>query len=423
MIRLTVLFSLFFCAYLTLNGQKILIRNVNIIPVEGSKEAIMRERDVLIEGETITSIKKHKETRRLDPADGTEIDGTGKYLIPGLADMHAHYPDAQGQPFELGKYMELNVKNGITALRFMRGTYAQLHTRDSLVAANAQVPTMFVSTPPINSQDWYQGNIEKLVQQYKAEGFDIVKYLCCLRPGQYDTIFQACKRAKIPFGGHVHASGPEFTVDHCDDIEHIGYFPELLAKDSARLANLLAKMAKNDVYYCPNLWWYESNAWDLVPPEKMKRTYGFADLPPAIVAKWDADIDKYFTEEYTKDPVKFDATLEKNRITFNRSLTVLARADQANVKMLISASDGLYIIPGYSMIDEMKLFQRAGINPLRILRAATYNAALFFDQADQWGSITKGKRADLVLLGANPLVNIENVGKVEKVILRGKIMR
>lgn len=124
-------------------------------------------------------------------------------------------------------------------------------------------------------------------------------------------------------------------------------------------------------------------------------------------------------ERGVKDAQKLEADLARYRENSTIAGSLLRSLDEAGVPLLVSGGDGPFVVPGFSMLEEMRIFRKAGLSPYEVLKAATSNAERFFGRPDH-GTIAVGKKADLVLLGANPLEDVENVGRVEGVALRGR---
>jgi imidazolonepropionase-like amidohydrolase len=391
-----------------------IIRNVNVIPVTG--DTILVNQLVAIGKGRISFLGKDVFPERIR-SRATVIDGTGKYLIPGLADMHAHLP-GEKSAFQEKEYLLLNLMNGVTTLRQMRGSYADLKLREQIREGQKTGPRLFVSTPYFwNGKTFNRRNAADSLDKYKASGFDFVKYLYGLKNGQYDTLLQAAKAAGFRVAGHTAEGGLEQAVKQGQaSIEHIEPFLDLYRKDSLRFFEILSEMKSKEIFACPDLQWYVLEGYHTTIDHK-ESFLNKEFIDEKALEKWKNAFKENYQAMMAKDPVKFAGTILEDKRNADQFLQLLPLLHKYGIKLLISAGSGPFIQPGFSMKDEMLLFSRAGIGNYEILKCATLNAALFLNEGASRGTIETGKEADLVLLNSDPLESISNVSDVEGVFL------
>lgn len=213
--------------------------------------------------------------------------------------------------------------------------------------------------------------------------------------------------------GHAPASGVRGAVAaRMASIEHIEAFIRAYQQDSVQLQQLARQMAADHIFTCPDLYWYEVN-WLQYPLDYLQHLPGVAYVSPPVRQEWQ----EWWTAQNQQLPPaarpQFTAALR----TYGQAFRILHKA---GVQFLISPGDGPFVVPGYSMAQELGLLVKLGLSPYEALRAATTNAAVWLGEQDQRGTLVPGKAADLVLLDANPLENIANIGRVRGVVLNGR---
>jgi hypothetical protein len=390
--------------------SKTVFTHVNVIPL--THDTVLLDQTVIIENDIITSIGRNLKT----PTTSLKIDGTNKFLIPGFADMHAHLPGFQSQSYPEEQYFLLNLLKGVTTVRGMRGHPSQLDMRNRFLKGNFISPTIFVSSPPITRQDktLTEGTAEATLKNYIEQGYDFIKILS-IDSSLYTAIMPIIKRNNWIIAGHSPdgflAKGVHLNQN---SIEHIEPFVNSFLKDSIATIRLFREMQEKQIFNCPDVYWYYVFGFQY-SLDSLKNTAGIENIKNEMQRSWG---------EKWEQKLAAQSNIEKQRESHAARITLylnlLKRMDAMGVPLLISPGDGEFIIPGYSYHEEIKIFADAGISPYNILRAASYNAAAFFRQTDKWGSIQKGKRADLILLNSNPLKDISAIENIEGVTVKGK---
>ncbi len=409
----------------------ILISDVNIVDVEDGR--IIEQQQVVVDSGRITAI-----SAVAYPPDtfARVIEGRGKFLLPGLAEMHAHIPDPSTSRERLEETLFLYLSNGITTIRGMLGHPAHLQLREQAKQGGLLSPRIFTSSPSLNGNTVPTPRVaDSLVRTYAAQGYDFLK----IHPGiplqPFDTLVATAREVGIPFSGHVpvavgirHALESEYaSIDHVDGFLEglvpesagidpgangfFGYnFSELA--DTSRIAGLVAMARKHQVWVVPTQslferWFAPADADSLLQGEEMKY------MPASTLEDW-----RHRKLESTGPGSGFDTPRWE---TFIRIRRQLIRALQADGHAMLLGSDApqLFNVPGFSIHHEVAGMARAGLTPLQILQSGTVNPARFFGMEQQFGSIAEGMAADLLLLDANPLQDLQALKTPSGVMVRG----
>jgi len=393
----------------------LVITNTNVVPM--SQRTVLRKQTVLMEQGRIREIGAAGKVKI--PKGATVVDGAGKYLLPGLIDMHAHLPGAEGTPHALALYFRLNLASGVTGLRSMRGDSSHLRWRDSLRRTNALAPRLYLGTPVFSRDKSYSSRQGlALLRRYKASGYDFVKYLGGLTPAQFDSLLADAHRLGLPVAGHAPQSGLRGAVAaRMSSIEHVEPFIEACQQDSGQFRQLARQMAADRIFTCPDLYWYEVT-WLQYPLERLQSLPGLPYVEPRLRAAWLA----WWTAKSQQLTPQGVPTAAYTQLT--ASLRAYRQAfrimHEAGVQFLASPGDGNFVVPGFGMAEELSLLVQHGLSPYEALRAATVNAATWLGEQEQCGTLAPGKAADLVLLDANPLEDIANVRRVSGIVLNGR---
>jgi imidazolonepropionase-like amidohydrolase len=396
-------------------AQTVVFRDVNVISMTSPKVA--EKQTVVVSDGKIGSILKEGAMVKL-PEGTTIIDGSGKYLIPGLADMHAHIPPPNSPAGLMSDVLALYLANGITTVRSMLGHDGQLQVRAWAKSGEIVSPNLYLAGPSFNGQSINspQEAIDK-VRAQKKEGWDMLKVHPGLTRPEYDAMAKTAKAEGMRFVGHVpeevgllHAieMGQE-TFDHID-----GYI-EYLQGDKGpvnekKLADVVRKSKKAGVWIVPTsaLW---AVLFNNIPLDTLKAYPELKYVPDGAVATW--------STMYEARKQQITPEVSKN-VLVNRT-RILRALYQGGVKILMGTdAPQQFSVPGFSLHREVLFMRDAGMTPYDILKSGTVNAGLYFAKQDSFGTIETGKRADLVLLNANPLTDIQNIDKIEGVMVRGR---
>ena len=408
------------------SAQNIILKNVNIIPVN---------HDITIPGcnifirdgiiEKITPYPYVKEPgRRAKKKDSTvgyvTYDCNGGYVIPGLADMHAHLPGKE-DPIKMQEYLKLCLAAGVTEVRSMRGERSHLAMRDSVKKnLKKNAPELYVSyVLPEKDSVLTTADAERIVNAAKNEGYDFLKYLGGLNRNSIRELVLASS-GKLPIAGHAWEGNlTESYKLGFASVEHYQPVLKEFRKGTVAFNSTLDTLKNRRTAICPTLSFYHIYSFTQSTEELQKRN-GMQFVNEKVKKAWL----KTYTEDLsaTKEQWKIDFenkyvnASKKTLSDFNEALRDMANS---SVCLLLSPDECIFNVPGFSMYEEMLLYKKAGLSNHQILKCATLNAAKCLGESS-WGSVEVGKRANLVILRGNPLEKIENVKEIDAVILHGK---
>jgi len=407
----------FFATSLYISAQSLFITNVNVIPIEGG-ETILKNQTVVIKDGKIADIIPFKQEHTKDKLK-TLIDGTGKYLIPGLADMHVHFPNEKEIP--LDQFFKLNLAAGVTTLRSMRGEPRHLTLRDSINKKLILAPDLYISISLPSDSTVTARDLKTFVAKSKKENWDFVKYLSGLSPDLFDSAALYCKQNKIKLAGHVYNQDLQRAIEaNQASVEHYQSILKEYRKDSLHFDDVMKQLKEKNIFIDPTLSFYY--VWGFqFSNEELKVRNGINKVNNKVYEDWFKEYTNFLKNfeapDKKTDLEKSITKTKKNLADFGRVLKIM---NDNKVMLLLSPDESAFNVPGFAMAEEMKLYRKAGLSNYDILTIATYNAASFFDKQNEWGTIAKNKKANLVLLDKNPLEDIENIKTINTIILGGK---
>jgi imidazolonepropionase-like amidohydrolase len=369
--------------------------------------AFLVDHAVVVQGDRITSVVPRAELAPT-PVD-TIVDATGQFVVPGFVDAHGHPPDAEpDDTITMTEYLELAASAGVTTIRSCRGTAAQLELRDRIARGEITGPRLFVgglvdaTTPRDGAQQ---------VHAHARAGYDFIKLMHCEGQGTYDAIAAAVAETKLPFTGHVPA-GVELTraLAAKQSIEHLDGYRRAL-KGGATLRELADATARAGVSVCPTQTFLE-RVYQIAEPPRWDDAPGVARVRESQRERWRA----WTNEQRITDDERAAAIAASKQCD-----EIIAALHDAGANLLASASHGPWIVPGWSLLDELRIFERAGLPRAAVLASATRRAAAFLPGEAPWGAIAPGHRADLVLLTADPLADLSAMHRVSGVMRAGRM--
>lgn len=363
----------------------------------------------------------------LAPHEGDEvIDMQGGWLIPGLAEMHAHVPAPdQGEQYR-DDVLFLWVANGVTTARGMLGHPDHLALRQALAAHRVLGPRLITSGPSFNGNSVTgEAQARQMVRDQYAAGYDFLKIHPGMTRAQYDAMADEARRLGIRFAGHVpedvglgHAlKQGQATIDHLD-----GFIEALLpqstaressapfavdladAADIARLPPLIEVMRRTGAAVVPTETLLENLAAD-VPALLDRPETGY--LPSALLAQYRDALQGRF------------ARMPQAALALRKQ--VIGALHEAGVPILLgSDSPQIFNVPGFSIHRELEALVAAGLTPLEALAAGTRAPARYFGRSDDFGELREGLAADLVLLADDPGADITHTRSIRGVMVRGR---
>lgn len=395
-----------------------------------------RDTTVVITGDRISAIG----TNISLPADAQVVDATGRFLIPGLWDMHVHWYGRDT--------FTLFIANGVTGVRQMFGNSDLLRWRDQIAKGSLLGPRMIVASPIIDGPEPIWPNSiavsneeegRKEVRRVKQWGADFVKVYSLLPRDAYFGIADEAKKHGITFAGHVPNSvSPEEASDAGQkSIEHLTGIliacsdkeselrdklatadsPEARGRvqataletyDQKKAADIVARFAKNHTWQCPTLTVLRGSAYlgnDSVRDGRLRY------IPRQMQQRWSFRIAN-----------RSGGDNDGAKKVLQKQFEIVGAMQKAGVPILAGTDTGNpFCFPGFSLHEELALLVIAGLTPVEALRSATLNPAKFFGLDQTLGTIEQGKIADLVLLDANPLLDIRNTQRINAVVSNGRL--
>ncbi|HRG33096.1 MAG: amidohydrolase family protein [Saprospiraceae bacterium] len=423
----TLFLFIFICNTIILSGQInksdttfLIIKNISIIDVGSGK--ILKKQNVVIKGQFIYYIGNSFSERT--STNTKYIDGKGKYLCPGLWDMHFHLCWDISNDTLL--YPAL-LKNGITGIRDMGGDLKIMSAFKSLKNVNKLniygAGPMIDGNPPVYSDFSLpvdnSSDITKLLDSLKNNGSDFFKTYSLLKEAQLKEISAYCRKNDFHFAGHLSEYiNPETSISLGQkSIEHLNGLYEIWNESRSRFDSLTDLMLKHHTYICPTIITYQlkTRLRDSTIVNKEYSKYISTSLVKEWKITWGKRVERH------KKLEDWDA-LDK---TYLSQLKLISRLHEKGV-MLLAGSDfaGMpYVYPGISLHQELKLLTKAGLSNYETLKTATINPAIFMNKQNIYGSVEVEKYADLLILEKNPFDNIENLKTTTFVIVKGKIIK
>ena len=426
----------------------LIFTNVNVVSVRDG--TISRDMTVVIKKEEISAVAK---VGMVDQGRGIQIiNANGKYMVPGLWDMHVHSAFVSPAWDEKVIY-PLYIANGVTGVRDMGGDPEILEGRRKRIQSGELLGPRLVLAGPflaggksdrqtiaVNTAE----EARQAVDAVKKQGLDFVKILSNVPRDSYFAITDESSKQDISFVGHVpySVSVREASTARQKSIEHLtgvllacssredeiraqelaalakrdyGAYeklgPQVIATyDQAKAGALFLQLAQNNTWQVPTLVWTQTNSH--IDDPALETDPRLKYVPASVRAQWEpAKLRKYTSPE--------ELALLKAEAA--RDVEMVKAMHEAGVQFM-AGTDGPdpYVFPGFSLHDELEWLVKSGFTPLQALRSATFNPALFLGTMDAEGVVEQKRRADLVLLDANPLDDIRNTRKIFGVVARGK---
>jgi len=394
----------------------LVFEHVTVVPMD--RERQLADQTVVVRGDRIVAVGPHDEVEIRDNA--TVVDGRGKFLIPGLAEMHGHVPPPSA-PVELTEEtLFLYLSQGITTVRGMLGAPGQLALRERANSGEVLSPTLYLAGPSFNGNSVSSPEqAVSMVQQQVAEGWNLLKIHPGMTRAEYDAMAEAANDAGIRFGGHVPAAvgishaiamGQE-TFDHVD-----GYAEALNAAaspvDTPELAALVDQTREAGAWIVPTMALWEA-LYGTLALETLQAYPELAYMPPGTRQSWENRV------RQTLSGPGYDAVAAQRLI--DARIQILGALHAGDVRILMGTdAPQLYSVPGFSLHREFPRMEAAGMTPYEILESGTAHVGTYFANEDTFGLVKEGHRADLVLLDADPLASSSNLQRIAGVMVRGR---
>lgn len=392
--------------------------DVSVLPM--FDEGVLRHQTVLVEGDRIVAVGPT--AAMTYPAEATQIDGRGKFLLPGLAEMHGHNPPPGSTPQYIADTYFLFLANGVTTVRSMLGWPGQLELREKVRRGELLGPTLHLAGPSFSGQSTPGPDIAgPRVRAQKAEGWDLLKVHPGLRRDTYDAMAATAGEVGITFAGHIPAEvgllhaieRGQLTIDHLDGyIEHLKGDAGPL--DPVALADAVRRTREARVAVVPTMALWEAIL-GAVEPAEIFALPELKYLPRPLVDQWKANYER------RRAAPNFDAAVAR-RIAANRQVLLRALSEGGVDILFGTDAPQIFSVPGFSIHREAAAMVAAGMTPRQILHSATRAVGEHLKASDNFGTVTAGARADLLLLESNPLDDIGALARRAGVMVRGRWM-
>lgn len=413
------------------NSSATLISDVNIIDVRVGE--VIKNQNIIIEAGKIIGI--YDEITNSNHFH-KHIIGHGAFVLPGLAEMHAHIPSANTSSERIEETLFLYLSNGITTIRGMLGDSSHLLLREKAYSSEIFSPRIYTSSPSLNGNSVTTiTEADQKVRKYKNDGYDFLKIHPGIKLEVFNQVVKTAHEVGIPFSGHVpvevgirHAIKSGYaSIDHVDgfieglvpadknvNINENGFFGYNVAPlaNPDLIGELVELTKKNKVWIVPTQslferWFAPISAKELLEQDEMKY------MPSSTLRNW-LRIKTQYMQDESFDVVQWNL--------FDSLRRVLIKSIQGQGHGILMGSDApqLFNVPGFSIHHEIKGMQNAGMSKLEILQSGTINPAQFFGMEGTFGEIKAGFDADLIIVNGNPLQELESLRNLVGVMRAGR---
>lgn len=409
--------------------------HVAVVPMD--REIVLDDHTVIVRDGRIAALGPAVEVAV--PSDARRIDGRGRFLMPGLADMHVHVWDEND--------LYLFVANGVTTVRNMFGAPLHLDWRARIERRELVGPRIYTAGPIIDGKPAvWPGSTElvdpdeaaEVVAAQKEAGYDFLKPYARLTPECYEALVIAGEEQGMLLMGHVPEAlrlqevlaARQHTIEHMDGwaeaaqasdspLKRVDFSTQAaawLTVDRARSAELARAAREAGTWNCPTLivlqkWSQGDEAEALLARPEMRY------VSPFMRAAWDPEAPSNYLSQLPA------ARVEAARRSVPLMHPAVAALRDAGAGILLGTDMGNpYVLAGFAAHEELVNLVDAGLTPFEALRAGTADAARCMGAEKEWGTLAAGQRADLVLLSANPLADVRHAAARVGVVLRGRWM-
>lgn len=394
-----------------LESGDIALVGATVVPM--NRDGTLADHTVVVRGDKIVLVAP---STAIDTAGAKVVDIKGKWIVPGLADMHVH---TWGER-DFGLYL----LNGVTTVRDLFGSPQHLQWRNAIASGKLAGPTLLTAGPIVDVDPpvWPGSAIvtnadaaRKTVREQKQAGYDFIKVYNGLSVESYKAITEEAKTQGIPVVGHVpKAVGLDGVLAAGQrSIEHLdGYVP--MRGEARTDGAVIAATVKAGVWNCPTLVVMERMG-RLDDISALASTPGLQYISAAIRDRWDPKND-FRLKSWT--PEIFAATRARNDV----ARKLVGDLQRAGAHLVLGTDTGNpYVVPGFAVHDELALLVKSGLTPWQALRAATVAPAELVGTPGAFGVIADGARADLVVVDKDPLADIGALAQPSFVVVRGAV--
>jgi imidazolonepropionase-like amidohydrolase len=388
---------------------------VTVLPMDTAR-ALPRH-TVVVRGDRIVQVGPQRSVRV--PAGARVVQGRGRFLMPGLAEMHGHVPPPGAPAQYTEDVLFLYLASGITTVRGMLGAPGQLELRSRANRGGLLSPTLYLAGPSFNGNSVSSPEqAAEMVRRQKAEGWDLLKVHPGLTRAEYDAMASAAREAGIRFGGHVPEEvGLQRALEAGQEtFDHMDGFVEYLGGDAPlnldSVAAVVRRTREAGAWIVPTMALWEV-LYGVAPLDSLRAFPELRYMPRNQVASW--------VRAHEQRLAAPEADREAGRRIIANRMTVLGALDRGGVRILMGTdAPQQFSVPGFSLHRELQRMSAAAMTPWQILRSGTKRVGEYFSGKDRFGLVAPGHRADLLLLDADPLRDVGNVSRIAGVMVRGR---
>ncbi|MEX2233565.1 MAG: amidohydrolase family protein [Cyclobacteriaceae bacterium] len=414
-------------------NQQVVFEDVTVIPMDTEKT--LQHQTVVTRGGRITAMGDSKKVKY--EKDAVVIRSTGKYLIPGLAEMHAHVPPNEDVQ-SMKEVLMLFVLNGITTIRGMLGHPKHLELREGILKGEVLGPHFYTTGPSFNGSSVRSPEDgAAMVRSQKEAGYDYLKLHPGLTREKFDAIAATAKEVGIPFAGHVSfdvgvwraIEAGYSSIDHLDGFveglvpgigkiqeQQAGLFGMYLGDqvDRSRMPRLMKALKENNIWVVPTQSLAERWFHPDYDAEDFRKDPHRIYLDPQTAEQWISSKKNLVNNpEFKEDEIK-------NFVQLRRDLILECQKNGVGLLLGCDAPQ-VFNVPGFSTHNELEYLVKAGLTPYQAMRTGTLNVAKYLNKSDA-GLVKAGAVSDLILLNANPLTDINNTREISGVMIGDKWM-
>lgn len=435
LLLLTIALGAGACSQETAAPGTIAFTNVTTLPMD--RPGTAADQTVVVVDGVITEVGPSSEVTV--GAGATIIDGEGRFLMPGLAEMHAHVPPGANPPREaIDDILFLYVANGVTTIRGMLGSDYQIPLAREIASGAASGPTFYVGAPSINGNSAPDAEAaERLIRTHADAGYDLQKIHPGVSRETWDRMAEVADEVGLTYGGHVptdvglvHAIETGMsTVDHLDGYVQAVATDDVVAQvntgqpvslgglvagvDEAKIDEIVQLTVEHDVHVVPTMYLWEN-------------LYGATSADPFL-----AQPEMRYVSQQQRDAWRNQAAGSPRgeagevRAFLDLRNRILDRLADAGAPIMMGTdSPQMFNVPGFALHREIAVMSEAGMTNQQILESGTVVVGRYVREHlgidHSFGTIAVGQRADLVLLGANPLDDLSNLTDRVGVMVRGE---
>ena len=417
----TALFLHFFIFISFIFSQKTqtVIQDITVIPMDGNY--VLENQTVILEDGKIKEITDQTPEKN----DFQQyIDGKGKYLFPGLIDMHVHIQD-KGD-------LKLALVNGVTTVRNLMGMPMHLKWKKEMERGAIPSPFIFTTSPQLTGKDDKDvarkkvkdaTHAQKLVRKYHTKGYDFIKTYNRLQQDIYKSTLEQAASLNMPVVAHPSFKMPYLSIIESDvsSIEHTEDIVQQYLRfklDSLKLDTVVEAYANSKVWHCPTLSVYEKVYQILNQGEAILKSENSKYMNPFIRSRAKKEV-KAWQKILEKSP----NMKEKVRKQHEFHIYIVRKLHEAGAKIICGSDSGILFNPsGFAVHEELDLYLQAGMTNYEALKTATYNPAQVYPEFEKFGVIKEGNYANLIICEKNPLEDISTLRNPSGVFINGRYL-